>query len=532
MAVIVAASGAVARLAVEHVGADPPCRVRADIAADAGIGRPRVETVRRPAERRVGAAEDPAADLGVEVGGQHPGKLHTVVVPVIVEIDPVGQRPVGEIVGVRVEFVQITERPQGAPRLDPQPAGQTGAGQRADPGFLDIEFGRFAGMRPEAEGECALEFVVDIARQGDFGVSEAQALRAALAVMADPEAGDFRHVRGKVRDPPVEHDADRGVEGVVRGRDLPLRRRRGRRGSGGRRLDIGEPLLERADALFVFGLERLDFGRQIGGAGRRFVLRPRLRRGERKRRGNRKPRAYRNGSHRFLRCETVMQKRARTSAPGGGRARRERSGARRRSYRRRSGRACACDGGNGGRDALRPGRIARRAERRGDIGPGRVRQLAGLAGPGVGMSGMGMIRVGMIRVEMPQVEMIVVVPDPVLPDMQLPQNEAQRSEPRHPPARKRRAARLRARPGDGERHHRPKSCAVSRLCQPGDAARTHAGRGVSGRSAPGLAPRLEGARRLSRGGGAADAHGKGRTGRCRRTPRAQARARRGSTPCG
>ena len=268
----------------------------------------------------------------------------------IVEIDPIGKRPVGEIVGMSVEFVQITERPQGAPRLDPQPAGQTGAGQRADPGFLDIEFGRFAGMGPEAEGECALEFVVDIARQGDFGVSEAQALRAALAVMADPEAGDFRLVGGKARDASVEHDADRGVEGVVGGFGCPLRRRRrsGLGRGGGRRLDIGESLLQRADALFVFGLERLDFGRQIGGAGRHVVLRPRLRRGERKRRGQGQPRAYRNDSHRV---PPLRDRHAETRADARPEERpraMERSGVRRRPYRRSPGPACACGVRGGG----------------------------------------------------------------------------------------------------------------------------------------------------------------------------------------
>ena len=213
----------------------------------------------------------------------------------VVQVDPVRQRAVGEIVAMRVQFVQVAQGPQRAPGLDPQPVGQSGAGQGADIDLLQIEFGLLARMCADPERERAVELVVDVARQGHFGVPQAQAFGAALSVMAEPEAGDVRFVGGKRRGPSVEDDADRRVEGVV-GRRGAARRRR-RRGRGGLRPDLGELLLERADALFVFASQRLDFVRQLGC---RFGLRPRRRRGEQNRTAGGEQRAYGNGSHPVL----------------------------------------------------------------------------------------------------------------------------------------------------------------------------------------------------------------------------------------
>ena len=195
-----------------------------------------------------------------------------------VEIGPVGKRAIGEIVPMRMQLVQIAEGPQRASGLDAQPVGQPRAGQGLDERFLDFQLRR-AIVRSKAECEIPEELVVHIARHHDLAVAEGKPLAAALAVMADLESGNSAAaILGILCETTVEHDADGGVERVVRRGARHGRRRRRfgrRRGRGfrfGFRLQIAELRFERLDAGFVLGFQRLDLGGQFRRGRRGFGL--------------------------------------------------------------------------------------------------------------------------------------------------------------------------------------------------------------------------------------------------------------------
>ena len=93
-----------------------------------------------------------------------------------------------------VELVQIAERPQGAPRLEPHAVGKAHAGQGADVRLFDLELRRLAGVGSEAEGDSPLELVVDVAREGNLAVAEGEPFGGAFRFMTGLEAGNRRNL--------------------------------------------------------------------------------------------------------------------------------------------------------------------------------------------------------------------------------------------------------------------------------------------------------------------------------------------------
>ena len=224
-----------------------------------------------PAEQRpVVAAEQPAADFAVHLGRQHDGNLDAIVVERVVKKCPVGKRPVGEIVAVRMMLVEIAEGPERPARLDPHALAQPGTGQGLDIGFLELDFRRFARVRSETEGQAGAKLVVDIAGCGYFAVAQRKAFRRALRLVTDHEARNLGLVGREAGVLAVEDDADRRVERIIRRR---LGARGGRRGfcpgALRSRLQRRELRLEGLETRFVILLQSLDLCRQCLRAGRR-----------------------------------------------------------------------------------------------------------------------------------------------------------------------------------------------------------------------------------------------------------------------
>ena len=171
---------------------------------------------------------------------------------------------------MRVQLVEIAERPQRPSRLDPHALQQPGAGQGLDIGFLELDFRRLARVGAETEREVAAELVVDIARKRHFAVAERKAFRGALRFVARREPRNRRFVGREAGIPAVEDDADRGVERAVRRRFGGRRRGRGLGvGAVRTRLERRELRFERLEPRFVVPLEGLDLSRQGLRARRR-----------------------------------------------------------------------------------------------------------------------------------------------------------------------------------------------------------------------------------------------------------------------
>ena len=259
---MIMAAAAFMRRTVQEITPNAPRRVAPDVAADPRKGGPRLPARVGAGEGRVVAAEEAAADLAVEVRGQHEGDFNAVIVVGIVEIDAVGKRTVREVIAVGVLLVEVTQGPQRPSRLDAEPVGQPGAGQGLDIRFLQLDLGRLARMDAKAEGELAVELVVDIAGDRDLGMVEAEALGGTLGFVAELKARYLRPLGGELGVHAIENNADRRVEDVVRSNG-PRRRFGCARGGLRFRSNRRQLGLKRLDARLVFALEGLYFSGQF-----------------------------------------------------------------------------------------------------------------------------------------------------------------------------------------------------------------------------------------------------------------------------
>ena len=109
-------------------------------------------------------------------------------------------------------FVEIAERPQLATRRHGEALGQAGARQSLDIGLLELKLRRLAGVRADAEHETGASRRTDIARHAQLAMTDREALRRALALVAELEACNLRVFGGVGREHAPEHHADLGLE--------------------------------------------------------------------------------------------------------------------------------------------------------------------------------------------------------------------------------------------------------------------------------------------------------------------------------
>ena len=260
---MVVAASAVVSFACHHVGADAPRTVAAEVTAHPPKDRPGIAAVRRTCEGDVVAAEQPAADLGVDVGRQDVGELKAVVVERVVKEGPVGDGTVGEIVGVQMDLVEVPEGPQRPPGLDPCPVRQTGARQRLDVELLHLQFDRLARRDFQRDRRGPEELVVHIPGQRKFGVAQRETFDRTFGPVSHLESGRREGLRlGRVSG--IQDHADRGIEDIVRGECLaPHRGDRWLCGLGrGSRHRLKLPF-QGLDAGLVFLLDGLDLGSEF-----------------------------------------------------------------------------------------------------------------------------------------------------------------------------------------------------------------------------------------------------------------------------
>ena len=203
------------------------------------------------------AAEDFGAELDEQVGRRHPANLHAIVAVLVAEEGLVGQRPVVELVGMRVVAVEIADIGEEATAAQGEAVRQR---DRFDESFLDAEL-VLAIVAAHRQRQLAVELVVDIGRHRQLAFSQRDALRtgAAFAYQRKARARVVVGVERVMADGAVEHDGDRGIEGIAIG-------------TGGAAVRFGRGLVGR-DGCFGgrsrlqaldFGIRRLQRGLGIG----------------------------------------------------------------------------------------------------------------------------------------------------------------------------------------------------------------------------------------------------------------------------
>ena len=116
---------AVARFGAQPRQAGAVAAALVDVAAGMGEQTMRAEpNMRRAAGREGVAAEQFAAKFDELAGRGEPAKLHTAIVVLVVEKDPVRQRLIGKVPGMRMLLVEIADAGEEAARPQGQSPGQ------------------------------------------------------------------------------------------------------------------------------------------------------------------------------------------------------------------------------------------------------------------------------------------------------------------------------------------------------------------------------------------------------------------------
>src|SRR5581483_1842373 len=140
--------------------------------------------VLRARGREILAAEDLAAELEEKIERRHPAQLHAVVAVLIAEERLVSERPVDEVVGMRVVAVEIAD-------VRVEPAGAhveaLGKGQRIDVRLFDVR-ADLAVVVVIADRELAIEFIVDVGGERDLALAQREALRTRAETVDDRES--------------------------------------------------------------------------------------------------------------------------------------------------------------------------------------------------------------------------------------------------------------------------------------------------------------------------------------------------------
>ena len=109
-------------------------------------------------------------------------------------------------------FVEIAERPQLAACRHGDCLEQVRARQGLDVGLLELKLRRLAGVRADAEHQTGASRRTDIARHAQLAMTDREALRRALALVAELEACNLRVFGGVGREHAPKHHADLGLE--------------------------------------------------------------------------------------------------------------------------------------------------------------------------------------------------------------------------------------------------------------------------------------------------------------------------------
>src|SRR5205823_9669182 len=125
----------VARLGAQPRQAGAVAAALVDVAAGMSEQAVRAEpNMRRAAGREGVAAEQFAAELDELPGRREPPKLYAIIVVLIVDEDPVGQRLIGKVPGMRMLLVELADAGEEAT----SPQGQTpGQARRLQERFFD-----------------------------------------------------------------------------------------------------------------------------------------------------------------------------------------------------------------------------------------------------------------------------------------------------------------------------------------------------------------------------------------------------------
>ncbi len=202
------------------------------------------------------------AELDEEIGGRQPFDLHAVLRQLVAHESLVDERLVGEVPGMRMDFVEIADAREESPALDGEAGGQGG---RAEIGFLDPDFI----LTRDCGNQGRREIRIDAGAECEFGFAETEAaLTRADFAAARNESGDAPGFR-------VLRRAGVAAGEYHRNGRIERRRRVSRSGAGSRLLpgnlrgkwcrggfELLDSRLERAHARRVIVLQVLQLGAQ------------------------------------------------------------------------------------------------------------------------------------------------------------------------------------------------------------------------------------------------------------------------------
>ena len=281
---------AVLRLGLEKRGRGKPTALFVQVAAGLHERRDRARTVVVGVRRGKGVAAEPlGAKLQEEVRRRDPAQPDAVIAILRPQERTVRQRRIHEVPVVRVPLVEIGDTRKEPPGLRRQTPRQA---RGLDERFFDGD----GVVVLERDREIRHEYVVDIRRQHDLRFVEREAAIGKPRLLVQRKARNpcgRRIVFGMVVRT-VKRDGNRGIEragarcgpehrrrsgwrrcGHFRHRLSRLRVCRGRGGgfgAFGARFGLLQPLLQRADLLFIVAAQRFHFlangGQVVIGGGR------------------------------------------------------------------------------------------------------------------------------------------------------------------------------------------------------------------------------------------------------------------------
>ncbi len=162
-----------------------------DVTANAGKSGPGASaSALSAAEREIVSPEEAAANLRIEIGRQYIGHFRTVIIEGLIKEDPVRERSVGEVIGVTMVLIEITQGPESTPGLDTHTIRQPQARKRLEIGFLELDL-RLTLVQGDGRRGAAEEFIIHIGRKIQLGVVNRESLTWTLSLVPNSESGNL-----------------------------------------------------------------------------------------------------------------------------------------------------------------------------------------------------------------------------------------------------------------------------------------------------------------------------------------------------